>query len=216
MNLKHFPVAVFGLIFALFLLSGQTLFFGQTRDFVIDFIDTFSAEKPLSSNNFERGIFETKRLIGLTANSYQAAAVATVSDGAGWWSQFLDFLVETWNEIKQNWRSFWGGRVAPSSSSDSPSVATTSIDLSDVKKELLVELRSEIKKQVDQARSNEGSANRGVVVVPPGQSAQGVAEMFSDPVRVQMDSTGQSGVVTPVFRDKQGESFIFLLTPIKR
>ena len=40
--------------------------------------------------------------------------------------------------------------------------------------------------------------------------------MFSDEIEISFDQSGQSSVITPIFKDKRGQDFIFLLTPINR
>jgi hypothetical protein len=40
--------------------------------------------------------------------------------------------------------------------------------------------------------------------------------MFSDPVEVEFDPDGRTGVVKPIFEETSGERYIFLLAPINQ
>lgn len=90
------------------------------------------------------------------------------------------------------------------------------------------ELQARIKAEVDKAvaarlagmtTSGEGSAS-GLVVIPPGGQAStslsDIYNSFSDEVVVKPDSTGQSGVITPIFKSGQGDPYLYILTPIKK
>jgi hypothetical protein len=84
----------------------------------------------------------------------------------------------------------------------------------DLLKELKVEVTNQVRASVAAAR--EETASQGIVVMPKGGSVSEVQNLFSDPVSVQFDQASQSGVITPTYHNRQGSSFIFLLTPIKR
>jgi hypothetical protein len=66
------------------------------------------------------------------------------------------------------------------------------------------------------------SVHDGVVIVPSTDSIgddvarrQKIQESFSDEVEVRPDESGTAGIVTPVFKDTKGESFMYVLVPVQ-
>jgi len=62
---------------------------------------------------------------------------------------------------------------------------------------------------------------KGLAVVPSTGSDERdeamknkIKESFSDEVEIKPDESGQSGVITPVFRKVKGDDFIYVLVPI--
>ena len=90
------------------------------------------------------------------------------------------------------------------------------------------ELESRIKAEVDKAvaarlaemQSSGGGSGQGLVVMSADQqgstTAANIAQSFSDQVIVTPDASGQSGVITPIFRNGQGDPYLYILTPIKK
>lgn len=63
---------------------------------------------------------------------------------------------------------------------------------------------------------------RGFVVLPQGDEDtilsnihNTVRESFSDEVTVSVDETGTSGTVTPVFKQGEGDEYIFMMVPVR-
>lgn len=158
-----------------------------------------------------------------------ASGVASVGDVYGsavaqlnWWvSSARDFLVAYGQEIGNRWRSFVGrGDTTLPATSAMPVPVTlddeTKSDIKDIKSGV-----SEILRRLNQPSASVNTApNQGMVVVPQagGSTASDlkakVGSMFSDQVNVSFDETGQAGIITPVFRQGQGDDYLFVLTPI--
>lgn len=64
--------------------------------------------------------------------------------------------------------------------------------------------------------TSEAEVQSGVVLLPtstPAERLEEVRDSFSDEVRVELDGS-DTGVVTPVFKESEGESYRFLLVPV--
>lgn len=215
MKLKRFPVAVFGLLLALSLLWGQTIFGQRLSGAVVNFSRAIEVERPLSKTNFYRGVVVTGDWFSRFSPRQEVAAttVAVNNNLLIWWQKLIDFLINLRQTVERNWSDFWTGSPV----AVTPATTTPAYDLAAIRNELLNELRADLKKEINQALlSPEGLAGRGLVVVPPGGKVGEIQSLFSDPVKVQLDNSGQTGVITPIFRNRQGDSYLFLLTPIKR
>lgn len=62
------------------------------------------------------------------------------------------------------------------------------------------------------------AAEEGMVVIPSTEQneevKQKIKEAFSDEVKVEIEDK-TSGIITPVFREKEGEKYLYILVPIK-
>lgn len=131
---------------------------------------------------------------------------------------FLPTVANKTNDIVQgvtdNWQGFLFGKKEP----EMPPVEDVSTE---------AELEARIKAEVDKAvaaklaemTSTDGGLTSGLVVLPPGAQAStsllDITNSFSDEVVVLPDASGQSGVITPIFKSGQGDSYLYILTPIK-
>lgn len=130
------------------------------------------------------------------------------------WQTFKTKVTTWWSAVVTNWREFIAGRGGKSSVVGSTDVNTNS-DIKEIKQDV---------KSILQLLSNRPAGDRqGLIVVPGSGSATGDAEiktrvsnMFSDPVKVELDESRRAGVITPVFSDTTDENYIFLLAPIKQ
>lgn len=131
------------------------------------------------------------------------------------------------NQTKERWQNFFAG-------DDEQQPALTETEINTIREEIKAEVLNEIRNEIANLEQASGQpfskpeiiqsrSGQGVVVVPSGGDAPSNEEiksqlrnMFSDETIIEFDSSGQSGVITPVFRDKRGDDFIFLLTPINR
>ncbi len=127
-----------------------------------------------------------------------------------------------WDAVKTNWHEFIAGGEAKGYPLDEAALREK------IRQEVLNELQDEFDLVFDRLRAGEPAiiqkpsvGRQGVVVVPEGKNPESPAmvrnrleAMFSDPVDVHFDANGQSGVITPQFRDRAGDNYIFLLTPI--
>jgi hypothetical protein len=66
------------------------------------------------------------------------------------------------------------------------------------------------------------SVLNGLVVTPSQYTfqqneiiKQNLRNPFSDDVKINPDSSGTAGVITPVFKESQGEDFIYVMVPVK-
>jgi hypothetical protein len=66
------------------------------------------------------------------------------------------------------------------------------------------------------------SVLNGLVVTPSQYSfhqneiiKQNLRNPFSDEVNISPDSSGTAGVITPVFKESQGEDFLYVMVPVK-
>jgi hypothetical protein len=85
-----------------------------------------------------------------------------------------------------------------------------------------VAVSEEVAPAVQVAEERVGS-EKAVVVMPLPETVsevekakQRIAENFSDEVKVTFDADGNSGVVEPIFKDKKGDAYLFVLVPVKK
>lgn len=119
-------------------------------------------------------------------------------------------------KISDNWRGFLGGNQDSTILSEPSEIETTNN----------LDLEAKIKLAVDQAvaaklgeLASQAGGSGGLVVVPASQASatpEMIAQYFSDQVEVYPDSSGQSGVIIPVFRDSRGEPYLYIMTPLKK
>ncbi len=132
-------------------------------------------------------------------------------------SAFWDACIYYKNLAVTNWLNFWYGE---------PEVQNLSIYeetlRARIKAEVLAELRGDLSSLLSATSPTitQTRSGQGLVVVPQSQVGNEVEAvtkikgLFSDPVLVDFDTTGQSGVITPLFGNTTGENYIFVLTPI--
>jgi hypothetical protein len=141
-------------------------------------------------------------------------------------------LSEFLTDIRNNWNSFIGGSkdllLTPTSHSVDSYIGSEAELREQIRRELLTELQGEFDSVFERLRGGEpmilrqpGQGQSGMVVVPAGETIESndaiknrLEQMFSDPVSVRFDSDGQSGIITPEFRNRSGGDYIFLLAPI--
>lgn len=124
------------------------------------------------------------------------------------WSLFVDSFLYYLDIIIDNWKNFLGGKQKQEN-------VLTVDDLELLKEQIKQDLLKEINNYPLTGQTNNQD---GLVVFPSGGqfSTSNIANMFSDPVVVNFDQSGKSGVVTPVFKTGLGDNYIFLLTPVKK
>jgi hypothetical protein len=65
------------------------------------------------------------------------------------------------------------------------------------------------------------SATNGIGIFPSSNptadeaTKEKIMNSFSDEVTVQPDKSGTAGVITPVFRQTNGNDFVYVLVPVK-
>lgn len=187
--------------------------------------------------SIENGLIQVNRgtnLVGIQASSMSANVLSGVTDGVVWgWETlklYLDIIFYNLSlfvdGVAQNWRDFIGGEddlVDTSVGALSP--AEEALLREEIKQEVLAELEKEIQALVQGQNITEPTLiqsqnGQGLVVVPDsGNLSQDevksrIRNMFSDDVTVSFDASGQSGVITPIFRQATGNDYIFVLTPV--
>jgi len=147
-----------------------------------------------------------------------------IGDMSSWIrSKFSDLAYNLgyyWNRLVGNWRSFVG-RESPDDES---------IDVENLRQSLKMEILAEIEEELSGLFSSgqepkpvmvDSGDGQGVVVVPLTQETDqqkvktDIQDMFSDPVNIDFEADGQSGIITPIFRGSTGNNYIFILTPIR-
>lgn len=157
--------------------------------------------------NIKTKIIEIGRLLGrLTKNIW--LAVSQKSE---------PILVSAGNladDLRHNWIVFLGGQ------DEAPAQVIPSTIITETDPELIKEI---VRKELARLQAEGALPNQGVVVVPAtGDKAQDelikkeLSNSFSDEVKIQFDSTGRTGVVTPIFRSTLGADYLFILTPLRR
>ncbi|MDQ5958181.1 MAG: hypothetical protein QG665_532 [Patescibacteria group bacterium] len=168
-----------------------------------------------------------------SAKGLQAAAISTREAlRAVWYGvpmaiirqmvEIKNSVVEAIVQLLDNWRRFLFGEEAGTGS-----VAPVGDLREQIRQDLINELQGQMDGVFDELRAGRPAVVRqpsvgenGVVVVPAGSSSANVKNqlqnMFSDPVTVRFDVDGQSGIITPQFKDRTGDNYVFLLTPVKK
>ncbi len=168
------------------------------------------------------------KTISLTTRLWYAVPTAVIDSLAAIGRELINFSVN----IKNRWQEFVLGSKSSlvNSSLAGDQTAGTALLREQIRQELLNELEGEFGSVFERLRAGypmvvqePKNGERGVVIVPEGKTPESNAvvrgrlkQMFSDPINVKFDVDGQSGVVTPEFRSRTGENYIFLLTPIKK
>lgn len=92
-----------------------------------------------------------------------------------------------------------------------------------LKAEILQELKNGNSATVTAGNDSSIFEDTGIVVLKPSggatvdiQNVKKLQQAFSDRVIVNFDQGGQTGVIQPIFRDRVGEKYLFVITPIKK
>lgn len=156
-----------------------------------------------------------------------AASVGVVAAQAtAWWSQLNEWVQSLWGIVRDRaaaiwgrWQNFLAGDKSAVLPGDGGVDAETKNDIREIKQDVKTLLNLFNQQSL---RPSSRSAE-GLIVVPQSGSASGdaalrqnLADQFSDPVKVQVDETGKTGVITPVFRAPGEGNYIFLLAPLKQ
>lgn len=243
---SHFIVPISGLLLALTFLVGSEFVFEKWRfqygvekndqSPVLGILDRSTAKIVDSlkdrASDIRRGVIVVSGgLEGLRTDNNLAfvsevspAQVSSAGEGFGYfWSALKHNVSFYFSSIAQKWRDFLAGR-------SKQAVVSPQIDESALREEIKQEVLQDLLRELDQLLVGgeisdpsliDGPDGSGLVVVPDNgqdrdQIIRQIQSMFSDQVRIQLDSTGRSGVVTPVFRGQPGRDYIFVLTPINR
>ncbi len=243
---SHFIVPISGLLLALMFLVGSEFVFEKWRfqygvekndqSPILGILDSSTSKIVYGlrerASDIRRGVVVTRSsLEGLRADNNLAsvsvvspAQVSSADDGFGYfWSALRHNISFYFSSIVQKWRDFLAGR-------NKQAVVSPQIDEAVLREEIKQEVLQDLLRELDQLLAGREISDpslidrpdgSGLVVVPDSgqdrdQIVRQIQSMFSDQVRIQLDSTGRSGVVTPVFRGQPGRDYIFVLTPINR
>ena len=163
-----------------------------------------------------------------TANTWSSTGQSLRTSSSNFFRAISDYITVAstnskiyFRQIVNNWRSFVFG------TSKKQKQLEADLLRQQLKQEILAEVNDEIKTLVESqglvtAPSLFESKNgQGVVILPKtdnlseGEIKNNLQTMFSDKVTVKFDSSGQSGIITPIFKTTTGRDYIFVLTPIK-
>ena len=143
---------------------------------------------------------------------------------ANFWQALRSNLGFAWEASAEAWRGFLG-RAPPDTSSPLPVNPATGL----IDPNILAELKAQIKAEITSELLNRTPApagaslpSTGLVVLPstgdPTKDEALALELknsFSDQVEIKFEASGQTGVITPVFRAGRGDDYLFVITPIK-
>lgn len=141
-----------------------------------------------------------------------------------------ELIVLARDRVLLNWQNFLGmNPVEPSRPQPAPVAfpSLTASSTNELEQYIGQYISSEFQKLITQLRSGSAGPSSGpgagVVVIPSIGSVQGDAAIlqriqssFSDQVRIELDPSGTSGVITPLFGGASNERYLFLLTPVRR
>jgi len=137
------------------------------------------------------------------------------------WDSIVGFLSFYKNLIFNNWLSFLFG------DGDENQVDSDQLR-AQIKAEVLAEIGQDLENTLNSSGGgspiiSQTSTGQGLVVMPigegetPAQAAAKIGSLFSDPVSVRFDESGQAGIITPEFKDPNSSTdYIFVLTQIKK
>ena len=184
------------------------------------FLGSIQFGMKVNDYNLPKERYQSVASITLPANvSFAVSVYDIVSNLAGdalCWSQ------DTWASFIANWRVFLGLEVA-SVLSTPQSISDISAELREqIRQDILVELRLE--QGGDPIFGGAVPADKpvyAVTAVPSTGSTtldkdiqQNLYKVFADQTDVNFDSSGTSGIVTPIFQDgRRGDPYVFVLTP---
>ncbi len=199
------------------LLGYQSLFWFESR---LVLAEALPADLLLTKERLVTAAALTTNLGSTTAIEMAARFSDQVLAIAGW---FVDGVARLWDKIVLNWSRFLGKEEALPVNVEAPmpnsNINQIQADIKEIKTGI-----NEILRRLPAgggAPAPSALPSQGIVVAPlasttPEALKSRVAEMFSDQVKVNVDPSGKAGVVTPIFRDRTGDDYIFVLTPINQ
>ncbi len=197
------------------------------------------------STSFSTRFHEGSRVVTLTAatilnNPFEIesrSAVASVYDLLWirldrFWlitGEFFDTIAANlkyfWDQALNSWRKFVGSEEAKTTGPPAVNPSLLTLDpatLEALKNEIKAELLRDLGQQANTTQGNSGNTPGLVVLPSTGNPASDAAikldlqNTFSDRVEVEFDQSGQTGVITPIFKSGRGDNYIFILTPIRQ
>ena len=182
---------------------------------------SFSVVKNLSTS--VANIDLSPRLVGIAGSLSLAGAWVSTgeisSQLAGtfinWFSDMADGVGQYTVDLYRNFIASWGKFLGLGEAGREGNLSGTPQDISALKEQVKKELYDELKKEL---------LNRpgfvGVSAFPSTGSTstdlartKSVEQMFSDKVKVEVSPDGRQGTVKPIFRDRLGGNYLFLLSP---
>ncbi len=124
------------------------------------------------------------------------------------WDIISSFISMSFGLIQNNWKSFVSG--------DSAAEQLSPLDREALKAELKEELLREM------TASSTGQRQGVVVTKSSGDpttdavTVKNIQEAFSDEVTVELDASGASGVIRPVFLSGKTQEYLYIMVPLER
>lgn len=156
---------------------------------------------PVVFTSYEKKIFPVRTILNTVISTFINTKNSITNSVAIAWSGFFDQIFDESN----------------------------SVDLSNAS------LREQLKKEILQELQNGGTAtvkagflnstftDTGIVLLKQSGSnivdlnnVKNIQDSFSDRVLINFDKEGETGVIQPIFRDRIGEKYIFVITPVKK
>ncbi|MBI4136359.1 MAG: hypothetical protein HY481_02330 [Candidatus Vogelbacteria bacterium] len=144
------------------------------------------------------------------------------------WFAVFDFWQTLAANLDYGWQKIvaaWSGFLGRSPPAPPISVAPPPV----IDQALIAQLKAEIKEELTRelltagAVPSQESPGTGLVVLPSSGNlavdramAQELEQTFSDQVEVRFETSGRTGLITPIFRDGRGGDYLFVITPIKK
>ena len=145
--------------------------------------------------------------------------------GAGHFVQTIgDNLNYFGSQAIDAWRGFFDQEDIPKSET-APLLTLDALTLETLK----ATIKSELLRELGRNASTNGNSSPtsttapGLVVLPASGDPLSDEKLklelkntFSDQVEVEFDSSGEAGIITPIFQSGRGDNYLFILTPLKR
>jgi len=139
------------------------------------------------------------------------------------------FLFKSWDlvnglsgNITLAWTDFYHQLTGTATTGDNDNLANQT-DREKLKQEIIKELQQQGVVTFNNTNQASTFDDQGVILIKPTGSStldlsniKNIKESFSDRVIIDFSPDGQSGVLQPVFRNRIGEKYIFLITPVKQ
>lgn len=194
-----------------------------------DLYDNLLSGVGFLSDQIELAVDSFFRPVKTSATSGWQESVATVSQVNEGLNKLLtdssQALVSSANWLKTSATNWWQMVVSSWRQFINSFNASSNVQVDQEVKSDVKEIKQDVKTLLKayNAQGVPTPTAQGMVVVPSTGSAQSdaakkaqIANMFSDPVNVQLDETKQSGVITPTFTTGDSSNYLFLLAPIKQ
>lgn len=178
----------------------------------------------------------SRSIATLSKPNLQANTATALIEVDGALKRFWLGLIDFWQTLSINsrlvidkilagWKNFLGAKTAPVPTPAPAAGNPAAGQILDAA--MIAQLKSEIKAELEKELLNRPASGNlpgtGLVVLPSSgdpikdrAAALELSRSFSDQVEIRFEASGQTGVITPVFRSGRGDDYLFIITPIKK